>query len=237
VPREGLEPLPSTDPRWRLRGSLAASLRASVTAHAAAMASISTSQGGAPDSGHDHGEGRSVISEDVVANGGIDCRTVTIRTDVVTLTRLETSMPAPSRAAVRYGLRLHGQAPTPVYVEDSCRRGLAVACVAQASLGLASLVVHDVSTPYFETSQGAGYRDPGFSKERRLEPHHPRPSRRRCGIHVDDRDDRRQQPETKTMVPVIEAFIASHQLPDVTVVADTGMIFGQPRAAIEDAES
>jgi len=30
--------------------------------------------------------------------------------------------------------------------------------------------------------------------------------------------------ETKTMLPVIEAFTAAHRLPDVTVVADAGMI-------------
>ena len=30
--------------------------------------------------------------------------------------------------------------------------------------------------------------------------------------------------ETKTMLPVIEKFMAAHQLPDVTVVADAGMI-------------
>jgi hypothetical protein len=30
--------------------------------------------------------------------------------------------------------------------------------------------------------------------------------------------------EAKTMLPVIEAFMAAHQLPDVTVVADAGMV-------------
>jgi len=30
--------------------------------------------------------------------------------------------------------------------------------------------------------------------------------------------------ETKTMLPVIEAFMAAHDLPDVTIVADAGMI-------------
>jgi hypothetical protein len=31
-------------------------------------------------------------------------------------------------------------------------------------------VLYDVSTLYFETDQGDGFREPGFSKERRLEP-------------------------------------------------------------------
>ena len=53
------------------------------------------------------------------------------------------------------------------------RRGgseLSAACAAHARLGPASLVLYDVSTLYFETDQGDGFREPGFSKERRLEP-------------------------------------------------------------------
>jgi Transposase DDE domain len=41
--------------------------------------------------------------------------------------------------------------------------------------------------------------------------------------------------ETKTMLPVITAFMAAHQLPDVTVVADAGMISEANQKAIEDA--
>ncbi len=33
-----------------------------------------------------------------------------------------------------------------------------------------SLVLYDVTTLYFETHAGDGFREPGFSKERRLEP-------------------------------------------------------------------
>jgi transposase len=41
--------------------------------------------------------------------------------------------------------------------------------------------------------------------------------------------------ETKTMLPVIEAFMAAHQLPDVTVVADAGMVSDANRRDIEKA--
>ena len=41
--------------------------------------------------------------------------------------------------------------------------------------------------------------------------------------------------ETKTMLPVIEKFMAAHQLPDVTVVADAGMISEANQKAIEAA--
>ena len=41
--------------------------------------------------------------------------------------------------------------------------------------------------------------------------------------------------ETKTILPVIEAFAAAHRLPEVTVVADAGMLSEANLAAIEDA--
>ena len=41
--------------------------------------------------------------------------------------------------------------------------------------------------------------------------------------------------ETKTMLPVIEKFMAAHQLPDVTIVADAGMISEANRKDIEAA--
>jgi transposase len=41
--------------------------------------------------------------------------------------------------------------------------------------------------------------------------------------------------ETKTMLPVIEAFMAAHDLPDVTVVADAGMISEANQKDIEAA--
>src|SRR5262249_43193262 len=50
------------------------------------------------------------------------------------------------------------------------RKGISAACAAHAALGPASLVPYDVSTLYFETDAGDGFREPGYSKERRLEP-------------------------------------------------------------------
>ena len=84
--------------------------------------------------------------------------------------------------------------------------------------------------------QGDGFRESGFSKERRLEPQ----------ITIGLLADRTGFPlmvtafegnraETKTMLPVIEAFMAAHQLPDVTVVADAGMISEANQKAIEAA--
>ena len=58
----------------------------------------------------------------------------------------------------------------PAYAKQEFRQELSAACAAHARLGPASLVLYDVSTLYFETDVGDGFREPGFSKERRLGP-------------------------------------------------------------------
>jgi hypothetical protein len=58
----------------------------------------------------------------------------------------------------------------PVYARAEWRQRVAAACAAHARLGPASLVLYDVSTLYFETDTGDGFRESGLSKERRLEP-------------------------------------------------------------------
>jgi transposase len=97
-------------------------------------------------------------------------------------------------------------------------------------------VIYDVTTLYFEIDEGDGFREPGFSEERRLEPQIT------VGLLTDVRGFALQmhafegnKAETKTILPVIEAFAAAHQLPQVTVVADAGMLSEANLAAIEDA--
>ena len=58
----------------------------------------------------------------------------------------------------------------PAYAKDAWRNKLSAACAEHARLGRASLVLYDVSTLYFETGKGDGFRESGFCKERRLEP-------------------------------------------------------------------
>jgi hypothetical protein len=58
----------------------------------------------------------------------------------------------------------------PVLAKPAVRQSLSKACAAHARLGPASLVLYDVSTLHFETDAGDGFREPGFSKERRLDP-------------------------------------------------------------------
>jgi hypothetical protein len=118
----------------------------------------------------------------------------------------------------------------PAFAKEPWRRKLSAACAAHARLGPASLVLYDVSTLYFETGEGDGFREPGFSKERRLEPQIT------IGLLTDAAGFpltvhafEGNMAETKTMLPVIESFMTAHQLPDITVVADAGHdLGGQP---------
>ncbi|MGH3990245.1 MAG: IS1634 family transposase, partial [Pseudonocardiaceae bacterium] len=123
----------------------------------------------------------------------------------------------------------------PVYAKDSWRQGLAAVCAKRAALGPASLVLYDVTTLYFETDAGDGFREPGFSKERRLEPQ----------ITVGLLSDATGFPlmveafegnkaETHTMLPTIRSFMKAHRLSEVTIVADAGMVSEANREAIED---
>jgi len=123
-----------------------------------------------------------------------------------------------------------------VYAQRSWREGLATACAARASLGPASLMLYDVTTLYFETHEGDGFREPGFSKERRLEP------QTTVGLLTDAAGFplmieafEGNKAETKTMLSTITSFMAAHQLADVAIVADAGMVSEANREAIEDA--
>ncbi len=140
----------------------------------------------------------------------------------------EAGLAGPSYATLKRRLR--------AYAKEAWRQRISAACAAHAGLGRASLVLYDVSTLYFETDQGDGFRESGFSKERRLEP--------QITIGLLTGQDgfplmvsafEGNKAETKTMLPVIEAFMTAHQLPDVTVVADAGMVSEANQKQIEAA--
>ncbi|MBS2966339.1 IS1634 family transposase [Actinocrinis puniceicyclus] len=125
----------------------------------------------------------------------------------------------------------------PLHAQRSWLERISEACAAHAALGPASLALYDVSTLYFETDTGDdGFRECGFSKERRPEPQIT------LGL-LTGRDGfplmvaalEGNKAETKTMLPVIEAFMAAHYLPDVTIVADAGMVSEANQKAIEAA--
>ena len=124
----------------------------------------------------------------------------------------------------------------PVYAKTNFQQALSTACAAHAALGPAALVLYDVSTLHFETDAGDGFREPGFSKERRLDPQIT------IGLLTDASGFplrveafEGNKAETATMLPVINAFKAAYQLTDVTVVADAGMISEANQVALQAA--
>jgi hypothetical protein len=122
----------------------------------------------------------------------------------------------------------------PAYAGQAWRERLAACCAHHIGLGPATLLLYDVTTLYFETDTGDGFRESGFSKERRLEPQIT------VGLLTDAAGFplmvnafEGNKAETLTMVPTIKAFLAAHRLSDVVIVADAGMISEKNMKEIE----
>jgi hypothetical protein len=123
-----------------------------------------------------------------------------------------------------------------VFAKPGFRQELSTACASQARLGPASLVLYDVTTLHFETDAGDGFREPGFSKERRLDPQITLGLLTdAAGFPLNVAAFEGNKAETATMVPVINAFKTAHHLTDVTVVADAGMISEANQVALHAA--
>jgi hypothetical protein len=123
-------------------------------------------------------------------------------------------------------------------IAGNYRDKLSELCFAHASKGSGiSLVLYDVTTLYFEIQKEdeddlradgttvVGYRKSGLSKERRLEPQIV------VGLLVDQtgfplelHSFEGNKAETKTILPIINAFRKRHGLVGITVVADAGML-------------
>ena len=121
----------------------------------------------------------------------------------------------------------------PDYSTPTFREHLAAACARHTHLGPATLVLYDVTTLYFETDTGDGFRESGFSKERRLEPQiTPGLLTDAAGFPLMVNAFEGNKAET-TMLPTLKAFMAAHRLREVTVVADAGMVSDANMRAIE----
>lgn len=116
------------------------------------------------------------------------------------------------------------------------RSTIADLCFAHATTQGMSLVLYDVTTLYFEVQQEDAYRKAGMSKERRLEPQII------VGLLVDQngfplglQSFEGNTAETHTIMPVMEAFKKQHNLQNITVVADAGMLSTANLQALVDA--
>jgi hypothetical protein len=122
------------------------------------------------------------------------------------------------------------------YAKSEFRNALSGALAARAPLGPSALVLYDVTTLWFETDTGDGFREPGFSKERRLEPQITvglLTEASGAPLLVEGFEGNRA--ETRTMIPVIRDFVEAHGIAGVTVVADAGMLSEANLKEVEDA--
>ncbi len=115
------------------------------------------------------------------------------------------------------------------------RKTIAACCFAHAASGI-TLILYDVTSLYFEVQENDDYRKSGMSKERRLEPQII------VGLLVDQygfplglRSFEGNTAETKTILPVVEAFKKEHGLANITVVADAAMLSKNNLEALENA--
>src|SRR5690625_319825 len=103
--------------------------------------------------------------------------------------------------------------------------------------GDVSLVLYDVTTLYFEAENEDELRRVGYSKERRVDPQIV------VGLLVDRQGFPLEigyfegnKAETKTIVPIIEQFRDRHNLADMVVVADAGMLSEKNLTELDDAK-
>jgi len=120
---------------------------------------------------------------------------------------------------------------------ESYRDQVAAKCFEHAtSSGDISLILYDVTTLYFEAENEDGLRKIGYSKERRVDPQ----------IVVGLLVDRGGFPleigcfegnhaETHTLLPIIEQFQGRHNIEDMVIVADAGMLSQANLQALDEA--
>ncbi|TAL58971.1 MAG: IS1634 family transposase, partial [Legionella sp.] len=121
-------------------------------------------------------------------------------------------------------------------VKKDYRTQISKLCFAHANKNGISLLLYDVTTLYFEIQKEDEFRKPGMSKERRLEPQII------VGLLVDQsgfplsvNSFEGNKAETKTILPIINAFKKEHNLTDITIVADAAMLSSDNLKALTQA--
>jgi hypothetical protein len=123
-------------------------------------------------------------------------------------------------------------------IDRDYRGSLARACLAHSARTPAgqSLVLYDCTTLYFETEKEDKFRKVGMSKERRVDP------QIQIGLLVDPAGFPLEvhcfegnKAETRTLIPVLQAFQDRHGVSDMVVVADAGMLSAVNLNSLQDA--
>jgi hypothetical protein len=119
----------------------------------------------------------------------------------------------------------------------SYRDRIAALCFSHAmTSGDVSLVLYDTTTLYFEAEDEDDLRKVGYSKERRVDPQIV------VGLLVDREGFPLEvgcfegnRAETTTIVPIVKAFADRHQVAEMVVVADAGMLSAKNLAELDEA--
>jgi len=117
------------------------------------------------------------------------------------------------------------------------RDQVAALCFTQAmATGDVSLCLYDVTTLYFEAENEDNLRRVGYSKERRVDPQIV------VGLLVDRHGFPLEigcyegnKAETATILPIVRQFKARHNLDNLVVVADAGMLSATSLADLDEA--
>jgi len=117
------------------------------------------------------------------------------------------------------------------------RDQIAAACFAHArTAGDVSLVLYDVTTLYFEADKEDALRRVGYSKERRVDPQIVVGLLvDRCGFPLEIGCFEGNKAETLTIVPIVKVFQQRHDITDMVVVADAGMLSSTNLRDLDDA--
>lgn len=106
-----------------------------------------------------------------------------------------------------------------------------------ATAGDVSLVLYDVTTLYFEAEHEDDLRKVGYSKERRVDPQIVVGLLvDRAGFPLEIGCYEGNQAETHTIIPTVKAFQERHQVADMVVVADAGMLSAANLKALDEAD-
>ena len=135
---------------------------------------------------------------------------------------------APSYAAVKKML-------TRCY-ERGYRQMIQQACCHFSNIEELTLCLYDVTTLYWETDTADGLRQPGYSKERRLEPQLTVGLLTTVdGFPLVIQEFEGNRAETRTLLPVLGQFQLMCPSAKITIVADAGMLSHTNLAALEQA--
>jgi len=121
---------------------------------------------------------------------------------------------------------------------DDYRSRIATLCFQAGHPDHLSLLLYDVTTLYFEIPKEDGFRRPGLSKERRLEPQIVVGLLvDRSGFPLEIHEFEGNTSETKTIIPIVAAFCRRHQLDTsrLTITADAGMLSAANLQELEEA--